>query len=99
MQTFQNLKLFNFIFTVISKFCTTNTFFYEDRQKYVYNEQRVKVFDFMEDILIQITDTNIFFFENYYPQRSHLETRKSLEEKVVEKSNDIKSKAAIKPKS
>lgn len=76
----------------------TSAFFYEDGQENVYNEQGIKVFDPMEDILTQITDPNIVL-ETITSQSSYLETRKSIEEKIMKKSDDIKPKAVTKPKS
>jgi hypothetical protein len=73
-------------------FTITNIFFYEYGQENVYNEQGIKVLDPMEDVLTQITDPNIVL-ETITLQNSYLETRKSIEEKIVKESNDIKLKA------
>jgi hypothetical protein len=63
-------------------------FFYKDEQKNVYNEQEIKAFDLMEDILTQITAPNIIL-ETIISQSSYLEARKSIEEKIEKKSNNI----------
>ncbi|KAG1135586.1 hypothetical protein G6F37_012654 [Rhizopus arrhizus] len=76
----------------------TNTFFYEDGQENVYNEQGIKAFDPMGDTLTQITDPNIVL-ETITSQSTYLAIRKSTEEKIVKKSDDIKPKAVTKPKS
>jgi hypothetical protein len=55
----------------------TNTFFYEDGQENVYNEQGIKAFDPIGDTLTQITDPNIVL-ETITSQGTYLATRKSI---------------------
>ena len=66
----------------------TSTFFYEYRQKNVYNEQGINVFGPMENILTQITNPNVVL-ETIGIQNSYLEARKSIEEKRDMVSDDI----------
>jgi hypothetical protein len=53
----------------------TTTFYFEDGQDNVYNEQGKKVFDPMEDVLTQVTDPNIVL-ETVTNRKSYLSNLK-----------------------
>lgn len=73
----------------------TNTFLYEVEQENAHEGQGIKVLDLMKDVLTQINDPNvvleIIVLRNFY-----LEAHKSIEEKIVKKSDDIEPKAVTK---
>ncbi|KAI8884497.1 hypothetical protein K501DRAFT_128299, partial [Backusella circina FSU 941] len=51
-----------------------STFFYEDEQENVFNEQGEKVYDLMEDVLTQVNDPNIVL-ETIISRETYLKTK------------------------
>lgn len=71
------------------------TFFYEDGNENVYNEDGERVFDSMEGVLTEITDSNVVV-ETITSQKSYL-SYKPEEKEMTTKDMTIKTVEVAKP--